>query len=201
MAGAGKAKEFELVERELPGAGKAKEFELVEPELLVNLVDSSSGQAEEIELVEPELLVNLVDSSSGKVNSAFIHLNSLAISDEDVNSAFIHLNSLAISDEDVNSAFIHLNSLAISDEDVFTISRAIPLSSVPKILDLYGNSIQILDLYGNSIQEATGVLTMERINQGIIKQQCNSLETICLANNILGPSMMFTLRDTLQHCR
>jgi hypothetical protein len=26
------------------GAGKAKEFELVEPELLVNLVDSASGQ-------------------------------------------------------------------------------------------------------------------------------------------------------------
>jgi hypothetical protein len=43
----------------------------------------------------------------------------------------------------VNSAFIHLNSLAISDEDVFTISRAIPLSSIPKILDLYGNSIQV----------------------------------------------------------
>jgi len=144
----------------------SKTFKILEPKRRKQYSESESlrhplakgaVRAKEFELTDPELLVKFVNAQTGQVNTAFLHMN----------------------------------SMAISDEEVFTVSRAVPLSSVAKVLDFYGNSVQ----------EATGVLTTERINHGIAKAKCNSLETVSWANNILGPSMMAALSETLVVCR
>ena len=71
----------------------SKTFKILEPKRRKQYSESESlrhplakgaVRAKEFELTDPELLVKFVNAQTGQVNTAFLHMNSMAISDEEV---------------------------------------------------------------------------------------------------------------------